>query len=256
MIVAGECRPVVVPMPDCWTAYGGSQFIDSAGTGNYMTYLCDELVPFVDERFATIAERDAPRRPGQVVGRLRGADPRRCCARISGAGSATSPATPLSSTATCRTSRIAWAKLREHDSIEEFWDGDARRPEPVRRHLRGGQRDRDGRLLLPGPRRRSRASLQPRGLLAARGRLGAVARRGTRCACSPEHLDDAAARCARSRSSAGSRTSATSTRAPRSCTRSSSEAGIEHRFELFEGKHGHLTRRYAPLVAWLAERLA
>ncbi len=33
-------------------------------------------------------------------------------------------------------------------------------------------------------------------------------------------------------------------------------AGIEHRFELFEGKHGHLTPRYAPLVAWLAARLA
>ena len=32
-------------------------------------------------------------------------------------------------------------------------------------------------------------------------------------------------------------------------------AGIDHRFELFEGKHGHLTPRYAPLVAWLAERL-
>jgi hypothetical protein len=26
MIVAGTCRPVVVPMPDCWTSYGGSQF--------------------------------------------------------------------------------------------------------------------------------------------------------------------------------------------------------------------------------------
>ena len=55
LIAAGECPPVVMPMPDCWTAYGGSQFIDSAGTGAYMTYLCDELVPFVDERFSTIA---------------------------------------------------------------------------------------------------------------------------------------------------------------------------------------------------------
>ena len=33
LIVAGECRPVVVPMPDCWTSYGGSQFLDSAGRG-------------------------------------------------------------------------------------------------------------------------------------------------------------------------------------------------------------------------------
>ena len=34
------------------------------------------------------------------------------------------------------------------------------------------------------------------------------------------------------------------------------EAGIAHRYELFKGKHGGLTPRYAPLVAWLAERLA
>ena len=68
MIVAGECRPVVVPMPDCWTAYGGSQFIDSAGTGDYMTYLCDELVPFVDERFAHVAERDARAVQGKSSG--------------------------------------------------------------------------------------------------------------------------------------------------------------------------------------------
>jgi len=53
MIVAGTCRPVVVPMPDCWTSYGGCQFLDSAGTGRYVTHLCDELVPWVDERFAT-----------------------------------------------------------------------------------------------------------------------------------------------------------------------------------------------------------
>ena len=32
--------------------------------------------------------------------------------------------------------------------------------------------------------------------------------------------------------------------------------GIEHRFDLFKGTHGGLTPRYAPLVAWLAERLA
>ena len=43
---------------DAWTSYGGSQFLDSPGTGNYLTYLCDEVVPFVDERYRTIADRD------------------------------------------------------------------------------------------------------------------------------------------------------------------------------------------------------
>jgi S-formylglutathione hydrolase FrmB len=43
---------------DAWTSLGGSQFLDSPGTGNYLTYLCDEIVPFVDERYRTIADRD------------------------------------------------------------------------------------------------------------------------------------------------------------------------------------------------------
>ena len=41
---------------DAWTAYGGSQFVDSPGTGRYHSYLCDEVVPFVDARYRTLAE--------------------------------------------------------------------------------------------------------------------------------------------------------------------------------------------------------
>ena len=40
---------------DAWTAYGGSQFVDSPGTGPYHSYLCDEIVPFVDARYRTLA---------------------------------------------------------------------------------------------------------------------------------------------------------------------------------------------------------
>ena len=47
-------------MVDAWTSYGGSQFIDSSSTGPYMSYLCDEVVPFVDERYP---DRGAPRPP-------------------------------------------------------------------------------------------------------------------------------------------------------------------------------------------------
>jgi S-formylglutathione hydrolase FrmB len=43
---------------DCWTSLGGSQFLDSPGTGRYLTYLCDEIVPWVDERYRTIPDRD------------------------------------------------------------------------------------------------------------------------------------------------------------------------------------------------------
>ncbi|MES1247397.1 MAG: alpha/beta hydrolase-fold protein [Actinomycetota bacterium] len=47
------CPPARVVFVDAWTSYGGSQFIDSAGTGRYHTYLCDDAVPFVDARYAT-----------------------------------------------------------------------------------------------------------------------------------------------------------------------------------------------------------
>ena len=48
----------IVVYVDCWTSYGGSQFVDSPGTGRYHTYLCDEVVPFVDERYRTLADRE------------------------------------------------------------------------------------------------------------------------------------------------------------------------------------------------------
>jgi len=46
--------PCLVVFVDAWTSLGGSQFIDSPGTGRYLTYICDELVPFVDEHYRTL----------------------------------------------------------------------------------------------------------------------------------------------------------------------------------------------------------
>ena len=54
----GAAPPAVVVWVDCWTSLGGSQFLDSPGTGHYLTYLCDEVVPWVDERYRTRPERD------------------------------------------------------------------------------------------------------------------------------------------------------------------------------------------------------
>jgi Putative esterase len=52
------CPPAIVVLVDAFTALGGSQFLDSPGTGNYHTYLCDEVVPYVDERYRTDATRE------------------------------------------------------------------------------------------------------------------------------------------------------------------------------------------------------
>jgi hypothetical protein len=46
--------PCRVAFVDCWTSLGGSQFLDSPATGRYHTHLCDEVVPFVDGRYATL----------------------------------------------------------------------------------------------------------------------------------------------------------------------------------------------------------
>ncbi len=51
----GEAPPALVVYVDAWTAYGGSQFVDSAGTGRYHSYLCEEIVPWVDARYRTRA---------------------------------------------------------------------------------------------------------------------------------------------------------------------------------------------------------
>ena len=50
----GAAPPAIVVYVDAWTAYGGSQFVDSHGTGRYPSYLCDEVVPWVDERYRTM----------------------------------------------------------------------------------------------------------------------------------------------------------------------------------------------------------
>src|SRR5947209_3817649 len=47
--------PARVVFVDAWTSYGGSQFVDSPAVGDYHTYLCDDVVAFVDGRYPTSA---------------------------------------------------------------------------------------------------------------------------------------------------------------------------------------------------------
>jgi enterochelin esterase-like enzyme len=53
-----DMPPAIVVFVDAWTAFGGSQFLNSSGTGRYMDYLCDEVVSFVDQCFPTIPSRE------------------------------------------------------------------------------------------------------------------------------------------------------------------------------------------------------
>jgi Putative esterase len=56
LFASGDAPPCVVVFVDAWTSLGGSQFIDSPGTGRYLTYICDEIVPWVDSTYRTMPE--------------------------------------------------------------------------------------------------------------------------------------------------------------------------------------------------------
>ena len=58
MFATGGCPDAIVVFVDAWTSRGGSQFLNSTGTGRYLDYLCDEVVPFVDHRYPTRPDRD------------------------------------------------------------------------------------------------------------------------------------------------------------------------------------------------------
>jgi S-formylglutathione hydrolase FrmB len=58
MFAGGGAPPCILVWVDCWTSVGGSQFLDSPGTGRYHTYLCDEIVPWVDGRYRTLPARE------------------------------------------------------------------------------------------------------------------------------------------------------------------------------------------------------
>ena len=58
LFARGEAPPCIIVWVDCWTSLGGSQYLNSPATGRYHTYLCDEIVPWVDAHYRTLAARD------------------------------------------------------------------------------------------------------------------------------------------------------------------------------------------------------
>jgi S-formylglutathione hydrolase FrmB len=54
LIASGRCDEMILVMPDCFTKFGGSQYLDSSATGRYMEHLVHELVPHVDRTYRTL----------------------------------------------------------------------------------------------------------------------------------------------------------------------------------------------------------
>ncbi|MEO5619182.1 MAG: alpha/beta hydrolase-fold protein [Candidatus Eisenbacteria bacterium] len=58
LISSGGCGEMILVMPDCFTRFGGSQYLNSTATGRYMDHIVEELVPFVDREYRTLAGRE------------------------------------------------------------------------------------------------------------------------------------------------------------------------------------------------------
>lgn len=59
LLAEGKIQPMIAVFPDCFTYYGGSQYINSSANGNYENYLIKEIVPCVDGIYHTIADRNS-----------------------------------------------------------------------------------------------------------------------------------------------------------------------------------------------------
>ena len=53
-----KMAPAIIVFADCFTSLGGNQYVNSSAIGNYADYLTQELVPFVDSQFRTLASRE------------------------------------------------------------------------------------------------------------------------------------------------------------------------------------------------------
>ncbi len=58
LIHEGRMGPAILVFPDCFTSLGGNQYVNSSAIGRYADYLLDEIIPFVDREFRTLASRD------------------------------------------------------------------------------------------------------------------------------------------------------------------------------------------------------
>ncbi len=68
LFASGDVPPCIVVYVDAWTSYGGSQFVDSPGTGPYHSYLCEEVVAWVDANYRTIPDRGSRAISGKSSG--------------------------------------------------------------------------------------------------------------------------------------------------------------------------------------------
>jgi enterochelin esterase-like enzyme len=56
LVGSGACSPHVMIIPDTWTRLGGASHLNTPALGSYADYLLDEIVPYVDAHYRTLAD--------------------------------------------------------------------------------------------------------------------------------------------------------------------------------------------------------
>ena len=182
----------VVVYVDAWTAYGGSQFVDSPGTGRYHSYLCDEIVPWVDAHYRTIPDRESRAIAGKSSGGFGAMITPMLRPDLFGA-LATHAGDSLYELCYVPDFGKAVRALRGYDHDIQAWWADFRaRPaftKPEDDDAAGAARRRG--VLLGRRGRHAGAAVRPGDRRAAAGACGSAGWTGTRCGWSAGHADGA-----------------------------------------------------------------
>jgi S-formylglutathione hydrolase FrmB len=233
----------IVVLVDGWTSVGGSQWIDSDAIGRYGTYLCDEVVPFVESEFAANGLRALQGKSsggyGAIANALRRPD-------LFHAAAAHAPDALFEVTTARGFAQVARALRERFGSLEDFWAQFS------------GLHSHDDAVIV---------ELAASALAFGDGTLpfdletGAVVPDAFArwLEHDPVRLVAAHADAARSLRGvwldAGRSDSYYLDLGALALRRAFAQAGVDVRFELFEGGHGRMSWRYPLSLAWLVDAL-
>lgn len=66
--IAGGAREMIIVLPDAFTAYSGSMYSSSVTTGDWESYVADDLVDYIDGHYRTLARRESRGLSGHSMG--------------------------------------------------------------------------------------------------------------------------------------------------------------------------------------------